>query len=48
MNPSEFIDKYIAGFIDWRGQMLFNLRQIIHEADHENAKYSTPRSTKVL
>lgn len=33
MNPSELIDKYIAGFSDWRGKMLADLRKIIHEAD---------------
>jgi hypothetical protein len=33
MNPSELIDKYIAGLTDWRGEMLANLRKIIHEAD---------------
>ncbi len=34
-NPSELIDKQIAGLADWRGKMLANLRKIIHEADPE-------------
>jgi hypothetical protein len=33
MNPSELIDKYIAGLTDWRGIMLTDLRKIIHDAD---------------
>lgn len=33
MNPSKLIDKYIAGFTDWRGQMLTDLRTIIYQAD---------------
>jgi hypothetical protein len=33
MNPSELIDKYIADLADWRGKMLANLRNIIHDAD---------------
>jgi hypothetical protein len=33
MNPSELIDKYIAGLADWRGKMLADLRKIIHDAD---------------
>ena len=35
MNPSELIDKYIADLTDWRGKMLANLRNIIHDADPE-------------
>ena len=35
MNPSELIDKQIAGLTDWRGKMLANLRKIIHDADPE-------------
>jgi len=35
MNPSELIDKYIADLADWRGKMLANLRNIIHDADPE-------------
>jgi len=35
MNPSGFIDKYIADFTDWRGDMLTNIRKIIHDADYE-------------
>lgn len=34
-NPSELIDKEIAGLKDWRGRMLANLRKIIHDADPE-------------
>jgi len=33
MNPSELIDKKIADLADWRGKMLANLRNIIHDAD---------------
>jgi hypothetical protein len=33
INPSELIDKYIAGLTDWRGKMLANIRKIIHDAD---------------
>jgi len=33
MKPSDLIDKYIAGLADWRGQMLANIRKIIHDAD---------------
>lgn len=32
MNPSEQIDKLIAGLTDWRGKMLASLRRIIREA----------------
>jgi hypothetical protein len=35
MNPSELIDKYIAGLADWRGKMLADLRKIIRDADPE-------------
>jgi len=35
MNPSELIDKYIADLTDWRGKMIANLRNIIHDADPE-------------
>jgi len=35
MNPSELIDKYIAGLTDWRGKMLADLRKIIYDADPE-------------
>ncbi len=35
MNPSEQIDQLIAGLNDWRGNMLANLRTIIHDADPE-------------
>ena len=34
-NPSELIDKHIAGLKDWRGKMLANLRKIILDADPE-------------
>jgi hypothetical protein len=33
MEPSELIDRQIAGLDDWRGQMLTRLRQLINEAD---------------
>jgi hypothetical protein len=35
MNPSEIIDRYIAGLADWRGTMLADLRRIIRDADPE-------------
>ncbi len=35
MNPSERIDKLIADLADWRGKMLANLREVIHDADPE-------------
>ena len=35
MKPSEQIDQLIAELNDWRGEMLANLRKIIHEADPE-------------
>jgi hypothetical protein len=34
-NPSELIDKLLAGLADWRGKMLANLRKIILDADPE-------------
>lgn len=33
MNPSQQIDKYIAGITDWRGKFLADLRTIINEVD---------------
>jgi hypothetical protein len=33
MNPTEEIDKLIAGLNDWRGPVLARIRQLIHEAD---------------
>lgn len=45
MNPSEQIDKYIVEFADWRGQMIAQLRTLIHEADPgitEEWKWETP------
>ncbi len=33
MNPAERIDKQIAELADWRGQMIAQLRKLIHEAD---------------
>jgi len=33
MNPSEQIDKRIAGIVDWRGKVLAMIRRIILEAD---------------
>ena len=35
MNPSQLIDKQIASYTDWRGEMMAQLRKIIHEADPE-------------
>jgi len=35
LNPSELIDKYIAGLTDWRGKMLTSIRKIIYDADPE-------------
>lgn len=35
MNSSGLIDKYIIDLADWRGNMLANIRKIIHDADHE-------------
>ena len=35
MNPSERIDKLIAGITDWRGTTLASIRKSILEADHE-------------
>ena len=33
MDPSEQIDKLIAGTPDWRGETMTRLRRIIHDAD---------------
>jgi hypothetical protein len=33
MNPSEQIDKYIAGIRDWRGDVVARLRKIIRNTD---------------
>ncbi len=35
MNPSERIDKYIAGLTDWRGKTLSEVREIICNTDPE-------------
>lgn len=35
MDASEQIDKQIASFPDWRGEMLTKLRKLIHDADPE-------------
>jgi hypothetical protein len=35
MNPSERIDRLIAGLADWRGKTLARIRKIILEADRE-------------
>src|SRR5215472_7170876 len=35
MNPSERIDKLIAGLTDWRGKTLASIRKSILEADRE-------------
>jgi hypothetical protein len=45
MNPSEQIDKQIDEIADWRGQIIAQLRKIIHEADPdiiEEWKRNTP------
>jgi hypothetical protein len=45
MNPSEQIDQYIAGYTDWRGQMLNRLRELVHESDpeiQEEWKWNSP------
>ena len=33
IKPSEKIDHYIADLADWRGEVLTNIRKIIHEVD---------------
>jgi hypothetical protein len=35
MNPSEQIDRLIAGLTDWRGQTFAKVRKVILEADRE-------------
>jgi len=35
MNPSEHIDRLIAGLTDWRGKTLASIRKTILEADRE-------------
>lgn len=35
MTPSQLIDKQIASTSDWRGKVMTQLRQLIHEADPE-------------
>ena len=35
MDPSEQIDRLIAGLTDWRGKTFANIRKIILEADRE-------------
>ena len=35
MNPSERIDRLIAGLTDWRGKTLASIRKSILEADRE-------------
>jgi len=45
IHPSQRITNHIAGFDDWRGQMLARLRQLILEADPgmtEEWKWDTP------
>jgi hypothetical protein len=45
VQPSELIDKYIAGISGWRGNMLTKLRKLIHEVDPEITeewKWDTP------
>jgi hypothetical protein len=33
MDPSQIIDKQIAGLNDWRGKVMARLRKVIHDAD---------------
>lgn len=35
MQPSDYIDKQIAGYDHWRGKVMAQLRKLIHEADPE-------------
>ena len=35
IKPSEKIDHYITDLADWRGEVLTNIRKIIHETDPE-------------
>jgi hypothetical protein len=45
MNPSELIDQHIAELADWRGQLITQLRKLVHEADpgiSEEWKWGTP------
>lgn len=45
MNASEKIDKYISDIIDWRGEMLAQLRKVVLEADIdivEEWKWNSP------
>jgi hypothetical protein len=35
MQPTEFIDEYIASLNDWRGAVIANIRKIIHDADSQ-------------
>jgi hypothetical protein len=35
MTPSELIDRQIASFTDWRGEVMKQLRSLVHEADPE-------------
>jgi hypothetical protein len=35
MKPSDRIDQLIAGLTDWRGQMLADIRKIMHDTDPE-------------
>ena len=45
MNPSELIDKHIAGLKDWRGDSMARLRKVINKTDpglKEDWKWETP------
>jgi hypothetical protein len=46
-SPSELIDARIEELDDWRGEMLFRLRALIHEADPEVAEEWKWRGTPV-
>ncbi len=45
MNSSQLIDKHIKAYSDWRGEMLAELRKLVHDADpeiQEEWKWDTP------
>ena len=49
MNPSQEIDKKIAGLADWRGEEMSRLRKLINESDQglkEDWKWGTPVWTR--
>jgi len=45
MATNDLIDKYVDGLNDWRGEMVRDLRKLIHEVDgsvQEDWKWNTP------